>query len=417
MSSVVLRNGIALAGEEFDPTPFRELLIEDGTIAGFDVDAPRDARAIELDGAFVLPGLIDAHVHFGLTGGINPYPHWRQPLVRRGATLLRNGLIALAHGITTVRDLGSVDAAAIDYGRMTAAGELLGPRVVACGRWIAMTGGHGWEYGREADGADDVRKAVREQVRARAGVIKLMATGGLSTPGNAASLELGREELAAGVEEAHNAGLKAAAHAHAAAGIRAAVEAGIDSIEHAAFAGPDEIELMKRAGVFLVPTLVAVMHVRPGSGIDDEVVAKTEEARGLFYATVEQAIRAGVTVAAGTDAGTALNPIGLLVDELKLYASMGMTATDAIRSATVTAGRLLGLPAGVIEPGRVADLVIVRDDPRDDLDQLRRPRLVVRGGQCVDVGWAVRVVAALGREEADRLLDLGQIEEGGMTIT
>src|SRR5581483_3521048 len=241
---LLLQNGVALAGAELEPREFRELLVVDGKIAAIDEGATGDARALDLGGAFVLPGLVDAHVHFGLTGDpVDPYGHWRRPLAIRGATLVRNGLLALAHGITTIRDLGGFDSSVIDYGRETNAGRLLGPRVVACGRWICMTGGHGWEYGREADGPDDVRKAVREQVRSRASVIKLMATAGVSTPGDAESVELGVDELSVGVREAANAGLKVAAHALAAAGIRNAVEAGAASIEHAAFAGPEEIAL------------------------------------------------------------------------------------------------------------------------------------------------------------------------------
>jgi imidazolonepropionase-like amidohydrolase len=269
-----------------------------------------------------------------------------------------------------------------------------------------MTGGHGWEYGREADGPDEVRKAVREQVRSRASVIKLMATAGVSTPGNAESVELGRDELSVGVREAANAGLKVAAHALAAAGIRNAVDAGVASIEHAAFAGREEIALMREREVAVVPTLVAVMNVRPGSGVDDEVVAKTEAVRETFYRNVEAAIRAGVVIAAGTDAGTALNPLGLLVDELKLYASMGLGAAGALKAATVTAGRLLGLPLGRIEPGTLADLVAVDDDPREDLERLRRPRLVIAAGRPVDPRWALKTALALGSEPADRLLGL-----------
>jgi imidazolonepropionase-like amidohydrolase len=409
---LILRNAVALVGEELEPMSFREILIVGDRIAALDDAGDQDgATVLDLDGKFVLPGLIDAHVHFGLAGSLDAYAHWRKPLVARGTTLVRNGIIALAHGITSIRDLGSVDDSVIEYGRLTETGEIIGPRVVACGRPIAMTGGHGWEFAREADGVDEVRKAVREQVRSRAGVIKLMATGGLSTPGNADSLELGPDELAAGIEEAAKAGLRSAAHAHAGAGIRAAVEAGVTSIEHAAFAGPAEVELMRSSGTYLVPTLVAVANVRPGSGIDPEVIAKTEAAREIFHANVEQAIRGGVTIAAGTDAGTALNPIGLLVDELQLYGGMGLGNLDVIRTATVTAGQLLGLPVGSIEPGFFADLIVTNGDPRDDLELLRRPELVISAGRAIDPTWARRTALALGREESDRLLHLDRKTE------
>ena len=414
-SRVVLREGTALAHADLVPTPFDALVIEDGRIASLGAAPPPAAgdRVIDVGGAFVLPGLVDAHVHLDLTAGITAYAHWDLPPMVRGAALVRNGLLALRHGITSVRDLGCVDHAVVQYGRLTAAGRLLGPRVTACGRWIAMTGGHGWEYGREADGPDDVRRAAREQVRARAGVIKLMATGGLSTPGSADSAELGLEELRAGVEEAHKAGLQAAAHAHAPAGIEAAVLAGIDSVEHAAFADERTISLMLEHDVVLVPTLVALKYIRPGCGVDPDVVEKSEAAREIFAGSIRRAIAAGITVGAGTDAGTALNPIGLLVDELQYYAELGMSAHDAVRSATVVAGGLVGDRVGAIEEGWAADLAIFAEDPREDLERLRRPRLVVAAGRPVDMEWLGATIAALGAEESDRLLDLTPIEGVG----
>jgi imidazolonepropionase-like amidohydrolase len=405
---LILRDGIALAGEDLAAVPFDALVVEDGRIAalGGPVSELPGDRVVDLRGAHVLPGLVDAHVHLDLTADIDAYVHWRRPPAVRGAALVRTGLMALAQGITAVRDLGCVDHAVIEYGRLTAAGRLLGPRVLACGRWICMTGGHGWEYGREADGPDDVRRAAREQVRARAGLIKLMATGGLSTPGSADSVELTFEELRAGVEEAHHAGLTAAAHAHARAGIENAVLAGIDTIEHAAFADDERVELMKEHGVVLVPTLVALDHVRPGSGVDEEVVAKSEAARETFHHNVGRSIRGGVTVGAGTDAGTALNPIGLLIDEIVHYVRLGMTETEALRSATVVGGSLIGPEVGQIGEGWHADLVVVGPDPRQDLQALRRPELVIARGTVVDPAWARGVIAALGSEHSDRLLDL-----------
>jgi imidazolonepropionase-like amidohydrolase len=405
---LVLREGVALAGDDLAAVPFDALVVEDGRIAalGGPVAERAGDRVVNLEGAHVLPGLVDAHVHLDLTAEIVPYVHWRRPAAVRGATLVRTGLMALAHGITGVRDLGCVDDAVIEYGRLTAAGRLLGPRVLACGRWICMTGGHGWEYGREADGPDEVRRAAREQVRARAGVIKLMATGGLSTPGSADAVELTVDELRAGVEEAHHAGLTAAAHAHAPAGIEAAVLAGVDTVEHAAFADDKQVQLMKAHGVVLVPTLAALDNVRAGSGIDHEVVSKSEAARETFHRNVGRAIRAGVTVGAGTDAGTALNPVGLLVDELGHYLRLGMTETDALRSATVVGGSLIGPEVGRISEGWHADLLVVRRDPRQDLRALRRPELVIARGTLVDPAWARGVIAALGSEHSDRLLDL-----------
>jgi imidazolonepropionase-like amidohydrolase len=158
---------------------------------------------------------------------------------------------------------------------------------------------------------------------------------------------------------------------------------------------------------------VALEYVRPGWGIDAEVVAKSEDAREPYRATIGRAIAAGVRIVAGTDAGTALNPIGLLAEELALYRRLGMTTTDAIRSATVAAGELLGDGLGVVAEGAPADMAIFDRDPREDLDVLRRPRLVVSRGVPIDVEWARRTIMALGTEQADRLLDLTTADPGG----
>jgi imidazolonepropionase-like amidohydrolase len=384
--SLVLRNGVALTGEGLDETPFGSLVISGGEIAEISpagaAPAPAGRDGIDLAGKYVIPGLIDAHVHLDLIAEIAPYAHWRRPPFERALGLAGNGLTALRHGITALRDLGCYDDAVIQYARLAESGRLLGPRVIAAGRWVCMTGGHGWEYGREADGEAEVRKAVREQIRAGAGVIKLMATGGLSTPGSPHAAELTEAELAAGTDEAHKAGLRVAAHAHAAAGIRAALAAGVDSVEHGAFLGDAELAEMRRRGTFLVPTAVAVENVRPGSGIDPDVISKTEAAREIFHANTARALGSGVWIAAGTDAGTALNPVGpSLLSELELYVRLGASTRDALAAATVHAGRLLGGGLGVIEPGHPADLVILNRNPAAGLGALSEISGVILRGR------------------------------------
>jgi imidazolonepropionase-like amidohydrolase len=402
---LVLRNGVALVGTELQETAFRSLVITEDVIAEVSPSAllPDSRGELDLAGKYVIPGLIDAHVHLDLVAELAPYEHWRRPAFERALGLAGNGLTALRHGITAVRDLGCVDDAVIQYARLADRGRLLGPRVIAAGRWVCMTGGHGWEYGREADGEAEVRKAVREQIRAGAEVIKLMATGGLSTPGSAHAAELTETELAAGAEEAHKAGRRVAAHAHAVAGIRAALAANVDSIEHGAFIGDDELAEMRRRGTFLVPTAVAVENVRPGSGIDLDVVAKTEAARETFHANTARALRSGVNIAAGTDAGTALNPVGpSLLGELKLYARLGADNKTALAAATVQAGRLIGQDLGVLDAGRPADLVILNRNPLADLDALGDIAGVVSRGRLLHLDGLEAAAASVAgiREEA-----------------
>ena len=391
---LILRNGIALLGEELRAEPFGSLVVRDGVIIEVTAEqVPVDGSPErELNGAFVLPGLIDCHVHFDLAAHPAPFLHWdRAPFVR-SMTCFHNGLLALRAGITSVRDLGSVDRMTLDYALQVDSGELLGPRVLAAGRPITMTGGHCADYGRIADGPDAVRLAVREQLAAGAGVVKLMATGGISSPGNPGLPQLGVSELAAGIEEAHKAGVLVAAHAHAPQGIANAIEAGVDTIEHAAFATDETYKLMLNAGVTLVPTVTALNPIADGIGIPKATVEKSLKAREIYRASTAAAIAAGVRIAAGTDAGTAFNPIGGLLDELIMYVERGMTTTEALRAATVTAGTLVrrvgeDVRVGVVAVGARADLVVCERDPREGLEVLRRPAGVVLGGRPVDLGW------------------------------
>jgi imidazolonepropionase-like amidohydrolase len=398
-SDLILRNGIALVGSELREEPFGSLVVRAGVIAAVTPEQVTADGTPELDlhGAFVLPGLIDCHVHFDLAAHPAPFLHWdRAPFVR-SLTCFHNGLLALRAGITSVRDLGSADRMTLDYSLQVNSGRLLGPRVVAAGRPITMTGGHCADYGRVADGPDAVRLAVREQLAAGAGVVKLMATGGISSPGNPGLPQLAVAELAAGIEEAHKAGVLVAAHAHAPQGITNAILAGVDTIEHAAFADDDNYKQMIAAGVTLVPTVIALNPIADGIGIPAATVEKSLKARETYRANTAKAIAAGVQIAAGTDAGTAFNPIGGLLDELIMYVERGMSTTEALRAATVTAGPLVrrageDAPTGVLAVGARADLLIAERDPRADLEVLRRPSGVVLGGRPVDLGWVERTL-------------------------
>jgi imidazolonepropionase-like amidohydrolase len=191
-----------------------------------------------------------------------------------------------------------------------------------------------------------------------------MATGGISTPGNPGVQGLNLDELTAAVEEAHKLGARTAAHAHSPEGIKAALGAGIDTIEHAAFADDEAFEMLKSSGTTLVPTVSALNNIAAGVGIPDDTVEKSLAARATYRANTARAIGAGVKIAAGTDAGTAFNPIGGLVDELEMYVT-----------------------GGVIAPGYRADLLVLAEDPRAGLAALRRPVRVVARGRMLDPAW------------------------------
>jgi imidazolonepropionase-like amidohydrolase len=243
----------------------------------------------------------------------------------------------------------------------------------AAGAIICMTGGHGWFIGREADGPDDVRRAVREQLKAGADCIKFTATGGGMTPGvDPRASSFTDVELAAGVDEAHKAFRRAIAHAQGNTGIKTAVRAGIDSVEHGVYLDDEVIEEMRRRGTFLVPTLVApAMIARHGTsaGIPEYVVTKAAGVLEAHQESFRKAVRAGVRIAMGTDAGTPFNRHGENAQELSLMVEGGLSPADAIVAATRSAAELLDLVevTGTVEPGKAADLLIVDGDPLADI--------------------------------------------------
>ena len=260
--------------------------------------------------------------------------------------------------------------------------------MLCAGKGICITGGHGWQLiGREADGPDEVRKAVREQLRAGADVIKIFATGGVMTPGvdpNSAQLTL--DEVAAAIEEARKAGRRTAAHAQGSDGIANCLQGGITTIEHGIFLTEALCRRMARDGVALVPTLIAPHAIVEGgvaAGIPEFAVRKSLAVRERHSESFQMALRLGVLIAAGTDAGTPLNPHGSLVPELELMVKGGLAPLAAIVSATATAARVLGLEAetGRIAPGLAADLLAVAGNPAERIQALDDVRLVLAAGR------------------------------------
>ena len=385
---MILRGATLIDGTGAPPLRDRAVVLDDRRIAAVVPDhQARDGAALDLGGLTLLPGLINCHVHLCLSGDADPSRTLRDETY--AATVV--GAVVHARrtveaGVTTVRDLGGREYAEI----AVRAGIIAGPRVLCAGRAVCMTGGHGWRMlGRQADGVDDVRKAVCEQLRAGADVIKLVATGGVMTPGvdpRAAQLTL--DELRAGVDEAHRARRRIAAHAMADEGIAWCLDAGIDTIEHGVFLTEALAARMATQGTALVATLIAPHAIVEGglaAGIPEFAVKKSSALRERHLESFRLALRAGVAIAAGTDAGTPLNPHGTIVPELALMAAAGLEPLQAIRSATSVAARVLGLESetGAVAPGLVADLIAVEGDPATDLKALDAVRLVIADGRTV----------------------------------
>ncbi len=387
----ILKGATLIDGTGAPPVDDRSVVVEDGRITEVVPDARAPGgRVLRLDGLTLLPGLIDCHVHLCLGAEADPV----RPLVDDPAalTVLKAAVRCrqtVAAGVTTVRDLGGKDHIEMSLKRAIGEGLIPGPRLVAAGQGICMTGGHGWWFGREADGPDDVRKAVREQLKKGADVIKIFATGGVMTPGvEPGSSQLTNDEIRAAVEEAGKAGRRVAAHAQGAQGIRSCVDAGVTSIEHGIFLTDELVERMKHEGTFLVPTLVAARAIAEGgeaAGIPVFMVRKARQVIDTHRKSFALAVRTGVRVAAGTDAGTPLNPHGNIAAELRLMVELGMAPMEAVRSATSAAAAALGIEAevGRVAPGLAADLVAVSGDPLADLQALADVRLVLVGGEPV----------------------------------
>jgi imidazolonepropionase-like amidohydrolase len=371
------------------------VLVDDGRIewVGTHARAPRRARQAEeiaSDGGTLTPGLIDCHVHLCFDGEANFVGEALVSEPYAAVKCVRNGERQLAAGVTTVRDLGGLGAVVCEVGRAIADGRVPGPRVIASGQALTITGGHGWNsFARQVDGPDAVRLAVREQMRSGARSIKIVATGGVLTPGVTVDFTaFTAEEVEAAVDEAHKWGVPIAAHAIGRTGIEHCVRAGIDSIEHGAQITPEIARDMKARGTFQVPTISALRGiVDHPEDVPAYAVAKGREILDMAKDAFGRAMRAGVRHACGTDAGTPHNPHGSAPEEVRRMVEWGMAPVKALRAATSNAAELLRVgDAGTVEEGKVADLVLWAENPAEDPAALRSPRLVMRAGDVVGAG-------------------------------
>ena len=359
------------------------------------------ARLVDLSKQFVLPGLIDMHVHM-----FNDDDKMRARLEQNNRDIEDNLLIGVGNarrtleaGFTTVRDLGSEIRSVTALRDAILAGSVVGPTIVAAGRGMSITGGHGdgsnnanrdiTEIVRahstnNCNGADDCRRAVREQISQGADVIKFAATGGVnSNIAGGLNQQMFADEMKAIIDTAHMFGRKVAAHAHGQNGIKAALEAGVDSIEHGTYTDAQTNALFKKSGAWLVPTMLAphaaLAQARAGARSKNTLM-KAEEAVAAHGKNIGVAIKDGVRIAFGTDTG--VSDHGKNAQEFALLVKAGMTPASAIRAATVDAATLLDrvTTIGSIEPGKDADIIAVAVSPLNDVTELERIRFVMRRG-------------------------------------
>lgn len=366
------------ASLRFDP--------ESGRVEAVGDAEPRDDEPIfDLGGKTVVPGLVDAHVHFSLSGEASVADVVSMSDAELMLTETVNARETLEAGVTGVRAMGARDLDVV-LAEHVERGDVPGPRMVANCRSITITGGHGHHLGREVDGSTECRTAVREQIKQGAQFVKFMATGGVTTPGtDPNSPAFTDAEMDALVDEAHRRGVHAAAHAHGAEGARAAVRAGVDTLEHGTFLDEETVDLLVAEDVTLVPTLSAPHHiVRNADYATDESLRKTNDVYERHVESFRMAVEAGVDVAGGTDAGTPFNYHGTNAAEISFMAEYAMEPMDAIVAMTGRSAEVVGLDdAGTLESGSYADFLVLDDDPLDDVAAIGDPRTVVKGGEVV----------------------------------
>jgi imidazolonepropionase-like amidohydrolase len=366
-------------------------------------EIPPNSEIYDLGDATILPGFIDAHTHlsdfYNQDRRQEELDGLKWTPAERALRASVNARVTLLAGFTTVRDVGGGEFVDVALRNAIQAGAIPGPRMLVAVHAIGATGGHcddgaGFKYGlfgREtniedgvANGPDQVRAAVRFNIKYGADVIKVCATGGVLSPTDDVDApQMTQAELNALVEEAHALRRKTAAHAHGAEGAKRAIRAGIDSIEHGSFLDDEALDMMKTRGTYYVPTLEALQGVKETlekGYLPPLIAAKARQAMASLDGTVQKAVQKGVKIALGTDA--AVYPHGRNAEEFGLLVKNGMKPLDALKAGTSVDADLLGVSAitGSLITGKSADIVVVPGNPLDNIRQTEKPLLVMKEG-------------------------------------
>lgn len=377
--------------------------IRDGFVAATALGNTADIRVVDLSESFVMPGFIDLHVHLtGQAGASRKLDYVTMTDADVALTAQMYAERTLLGGFTTVRDLGSDGTSIFALRDAIKAGKVAGPKIVAAGEAITPTGGHGDAHGFRqevldalpstgvCDGADDCRRAVRLQVKRGADVIKVTATGGvLSETATGTGQQFTDEELRAIAETAHSLGRKVTAHAHEAAGIEAALRAGFDSIEHSMWADRDTMNLFRKTGAWLIPTIYPItavgdtpekMRQGPFKDMPPPIMEKLLRLGRQPKDMTRLAHEMGVKIALGTDSG--VSPHGENANEFIEYVNIGMTEMEALKAGTIDAAEAGGFAdeAGSLVAGRAADIVAMPTSPLENIEAVLDVRFIMRDG-------------------------------------
>ncbi|MFE6794638.1 metal-dependent hydrolase family protein [Paenibacillus chitinolyticus] len=363
-----------------------------------------DAELFDLKGMTLMPGMIDTHVHLCMAGEPSTFTDMVMDTPAFAAIKgVERAKRSLEAGFTTLRTMGEKGHIDIAIKKAVEQGIIVGPTIFASGKALTITGGHGDMFpegvnvdgiGIVLDGVDQARRAAREQLKLGADNIKMMATGGGMSPGPGTIAQLTIEEMQAAVEEAVKFEKITAAHAIGVEGIHNALKAGVRTIEHGTFLDDQGIELFLEKNAYLVPTLSAFKTIKYGraGGVPEHHIKKVEYYQTAHEANLQKAITAGVKIVVGTDAGTPFNYHGENAYELECLVRNGLSEMDAIKSATQVAAEALRLTElGVIEAGKIADMIVVDGNPLHDIKILQdkaRIKRVYKGGQLVHINSA-----------------------------
>jgi len=377
----------------------RSVILQDGTIQEVcSADQNISGNRIEGAGRYLCPGLIDGHAHFFLDASSNPRGHFLDADETTRMNVARqNAQIAIAAGITTIRDCGAPASLMWQLQSEIDAGETVAPHILSCGSPLMRTQGHCHFLGGEVASVKQVRDVVAQQINSGARFVKLMASGGGLTPGtNPGEADLSLELMRAAADAAHDHGVHITAHCHATDSITRAIEAGLDMIEHASFVELDGryhynesiAKLVRDQGVVVSPTVFAALRTanrfrESKSSHNPQDVAAVERLEGRLTNT-GHFYRLGMKILGGTDCGATDTPFDSLVDELIAYTQAGLSNIEALQTVTCDSAKYLRLGrVGEVKPGYGADLMLIASNPLQDLNALRKPSIVVKAGSIV----------------------------------
>jgi imidazolonepropionase-like amidohydrolase len=375
------------------------IVVRDGRIEAVgsadSVAVPAGAKIIDLTSYTVLPGLIDTHTHITSDPTLPPYAGYGLSVPRmalKGAAYAQRTLLA---GVTTIRDVGASGFSDVAVRDAINDGEIPGPRMLVSGPALGITGGHcdnnllAPEYNEVSDGVADgivgVRHAVRRNVKYGVDVIKFCGTGGVFSKGDTpGAQQYTFQEMRALIDEAHMSGRKVAVHAHGAEGIKSAIRAGVDTVEHASLIDDEGLQLAKKGGIYLSMDIYNSDYTQaegPKRGELEEFLRKDREIAATQRENFRKAVRLGVKLTLGTDAG--VYPHGDNPKQLAYMVRYGMTPMQAIQAATLNGADALGLKdqTGALATGLAADIIAVKRDPLEDIRALEQVDFVMKGGQ------------------------------------